>query len=182
MISTILSLPEMVTETIYGHPEVQELIANDQYDLVMATLFLPMTSYPFVWRFQAPLVLSSPHALLPGIAPLLGGEDRPEYLILRSASNGGVSFTDRLVNTVLTHLLDYAFNVMPKSPAMAVTRRYMPDFPSFEQVERNISLILTNSHPIFNGPRVLPPQVIEVGAMHCRPAEPLPAVRNFLFN
>ena len=183
MIGTILSLPEMVTEIIYGHPEVQALIANDQYDLVMATLFLPMTSYPFVWRFQAPLVLSCPNALFPGIAPLLGGEDRPEYLILRPVSTGGVSFTDRLVNTILTHLLDYVFNTMPKSSVMTAARRHMPDIPSFEHIEKNISLVLTNSHAIFNGPRVLPPQIIEVGGMQCRPAEPLPAVKkNTPFN
>ncbi|XP_050729374.1 UDP-glycosyltransferase UGT5-like isoform X3 [Eriocheir sinensis] len=49
-----------------------------------------------------------------------------------------------------------------------------PDLPPLLEIERNQSLTLLNTHfTITNAVPLLPSQV-EVGAMHCRPAKPLP--------
>lgn len=44
---------------------------------------------------------------------------------------------------------------------------------SLSELEKNVSLVLVNSHYSLGQPRPLMPNVVEVGAMHCRPAQPL---------
>ena len=177
IVDHLLAMPETVTEAVYSHAEVQHLMANDRYDLVMTSSLVSVASYPLAWHFRAPIVINCFNALFPGLAPLLGGDDRPEYMPLRPAkSPAGFTLIDRLVNTMAMHFTDLLLNKLPVSTVRAVTDRYLPDCPPFDQLEEDISLVLTNSHVIFNGPRVYPPQVVEVAAMHCRPAQPLPVV------
>nr|XP_053653629.1 UDP-glycosyltransferase UGT5-like isoform X3 [Cherax quadricarinatus] len=49
-----------------------------------------------------------------------------------------------------------------------------PELPLLLDLERNVSLSLLNSHFSINTPLPLLPSQVEVGAMHCRPANPLP--------
>ena len=53
---------------------------------------------------------------------------------------------------------------------------------SLSELEKNVSMVLVNSHYSLGHPRPLMPNVVEVGAMHCRPARPLQdkALREFL--
>lgn len=55
-----------------------------------------------------------------------------------------------------------------------VVQRFLGDpMVSLAEVEKNVSLVLVNSHYSLGHPRPLSPNVVEVGAMHCRPARPL---------
>ena len=49
-----------------------------------------------------------------------------------------------------------------------------PDLPPLLEIERNQSLTLMNTHFSIDIPMPLLPSQVEVGAMHCRPAKPLP--------
>ncbi|XP_063840631.1 UDP-glycosyltransferase UGT5-like isoform X5 [Scylla paramamosain] len=49
-----------------------------------------------------------------------------------------------------------------------------PDLPPLLDIERNQSLTLMNTHFTITTPVPLLPSQVEVGAMHCRPGEPLP--------
>lgn len=53
---------------------------------------------------------------------------------------------------------------------------------SLSELEKNVSMVLVNSHYSLGHPRPLMPNVVEVGGMHCRPARPLQdkALREFL--
>lgn len=53
---------------------------------------------------------------------------------------------------------------------------------SLSELEKNVSMVLVNSHYSLGHPRPLMPNVVEVGAMHCRPARPLQdkALREFI--
>lgn len=46
--------------------------------------------------------------------------------------------------------------------------------PSVEELERNISLILVNTHRSISPPRPAMPGIINVGGAHIRPPKPLP--------
>ncbi|MDK2413414.1 hypothetical protein QHH03_30455, partial [Aphanizomenon sp. 202] len=55
-----------------------------------------------------------------------------------------------------------------------VVQRFLGDpTVSLSEVEKNVSLVLVNSHYSLGHPRPLLPNVVEVGAMHCRPARAL---------
>ena len=51
-----------------------------------------------------------------------------------------------------------------------------PDLPSLLSIEANHSLDFINSHSSYGEVLPLLPHQVEVGCMHCRPAQPLPAV------
>ncbi|MPC98306.1 UDP-glucuronosyltransferase [Portunus trituberculatus] len=51
---------------------------------------------------------------------------------------------------------------------------HFPDLPPLLEIERNQSLTLMNSHFSITTPVPLLPSQVEVGAIHCRPAKPLP--------
>ena len=51
-----------------------------------------------------------------------------------------------------------------------------PDLPSLPAIEANQSLVFLNSHFSYGEVVPLLPNQVEVGCMHCRPAQPLPAV------
>ncbi|KAG0719706.1 UDP-glucuronosyltransferase 2B14 [Chionoecetes opilio] len=51
---------------------------------------------------------------------------------------------------------------------------HFPDLPPLLEIERNQSLSLINTHFSIDTPVPLLPSQVEVGAMHCRPAKPLP--------
>ncbi|KAK8399525.1 hypothetical protein O3P69_003537 [Scylla paramamosain] len=67
---------------------------------------------------------------------------------------------------------------MPLSEALAdrghKVWQHFPDLPPLLDIERNQSLALMNSHFSITTPMPLLPSQVEVGAMHCRPAKPLP--------
>lgn len=56
-----------------------------------------------------------------------------------------------------------------------IRQRFGPGLPSTEEMVRSTSLMLVNQHYSLSGPKPLPPNVIEVGGVHMRPAKPLPA-------
>jgi len=49
-----------------------------------------------------------------------------------------------------------------------------PDIPSVDVILGNMSLVFSNAHFSFNFPRPTLPDVVEIGAIHCRPGKPLP--------
>ncbi|XP_063876156.1 UDP-glycosyltransferase UGT5-like isoform X1 [Scylla paramamosain] len=51
---------------------------------------------------------------------------------------------------------------------------HFPDLPPLLDIERNQSLSLINTHFSIDTPIPLLPSQVEVGAIHCRPAKPLP--------
>lgn len=87
-----------------------------------------------------------------------------------------VTFSYRLASPYLRHHL-----VLNKLDG--VVQRVIGDpTVSLSEVEKNVSMVLVNSHYSLGHPRPLMPNVVEVGAMHCRPARPLQdrALREFI--
>jgi glucuronosyltransferase len=68
------------------------------------------------------------------------------------------------------------FVLKPKMEAAA--KEFFPSkFPSIEELERNVSLVIYNNHFSLNGAKPMVPGVIETGGMHIKQtSEPLPKV------
>ena len=92
-----------------------------------------------------------------------------------------MSLPQRIINTVSTFMVDQFFRQQQKSPIHAVVKTVLPNCPPMDDIEKEISLVLTNSHPIFHYPRTMTPEMIEIGGIHCKPANPLPPVRITIF-
>merc|ERR1719495_1545252 len=89
----------------------------------------------------------------------------------------------RTINTILRLISPYLRKQLVLDRLDGVVQRFLGDTSvSLAEVEKNVSVILVNSHYSLGHPRPLLPNVVEVGAMHCRPARPLhdTELRHFL--
>nr|AHX56940.1 UDP-glycosyltransferase 210D1 [Daphnia pulex] len=172
----MFTFPAMVAETTYGDSRIQTLLAKGKFDLVMFSEACGLTCYPFGWHFKAPTIAMSPNVLFPGRAALLGDEEHYSYVpFILSSYTDKMSLNQRLGNYLISKLFNTFVHDWHIDSVHSIFKKMVdPDCPPFIEIEKNFSLVFTNSHPSFSYPRTLPPQVIEVGGLHCRPARPLP--------
>jgi glucuronosyltransferase len=86
-----------------------------------------------------------------------------------------LSFYDRMENALLD--IHFAlFSTYDYIPALErVYKKHLGEhLPSAREIQKNVSLVYSNSHFALNAPAPILPDVIEVAGMHCRPAKPLP--------
>ena len=115
--------------------------------------------------------------LFAGIADVLGDSDHTEYIpnpVLEL--NNRMSLTQRVVNTVSLKIFEQLFSQRHKSSVRALVEKILPGCPALDDIERETRLVFTNSHPIFHYARPMTPEMVEIGAVHCTPARPLPPV------
>ena len=175
---SMFSYPVMVVDSVFQDPQVLTMLPNEKFDLVLITIAFPSTGYALAWHFKAPFIVISPSTLMPGLATDLGDSEHPEYVpFILTSYTDRMSLKERFLNT-LEMMSISLYEMWHKSAVMSKIHQVLPGCPPPEDIQRNVSLVFTYTHPAFNYPRTLPPQVIEVGSMHCRPAKPLPAVNS----
>lgn len=89
-------------------------------------------------------------------------------------------YVERLMN-FFTIVLNWAVMKVSYYPRLeAVYCEHFSDttIPSNEEIERNASIVLANSHVSITRPRALMPDIIDVGGLHLEPAKPLPKLAN----
>ena len=109
---------------------------------------------------------------------MLGDTDHPEYFPHRSLKyTNQMSLLERVFNTFLLHLTTWTDEQMKNDPTvLSVIQKVLPGCPPLKQIEKELSLILINSHPIFHYTQAKTPEMIDIGGIHCRAAQPLPSV------
>ncbi|XP_030383885.1 UDP-glucuronosyltransferase 2C1 [Scaptodrosophila lebanonensis] len=173
----------MTSEHALQDEKLKQLVAStDQhYDLVILEQFFHEAFLMFGHKFNCPVVtigtmgyadnmdhamgLLTPWSFIPHL--LLPHTDR-------------MSFSQRAYNAYLS-LYDSIMRrwyYLPKMQELAV--KYFGDaikgpLPHVHQLERNISLMLINSHRSVDLPRPGMPGLVNVGGAHIQPARPLPA-------
>ena len=174
LLHSFIELPRKVTETLYTDPRVKDIMAKDDFDLVIVSQMLYIASVPLAWHFQAPLIVFSPNSLFPGMASLLGDEEHTSYVPFTFTQyTDRMNLWQRTLNTCFTKIYQITVEWYEKFTIPSIVRKLgLPD-SSIQEIA-NVTIMFTNSHPSFTYPRSLPPQVIEVGGIHCRPAKPLP--------
>ena len=175
-LKNLFDLSLNITNILYEDERIKDLMANDHFDLVMVGITLNAGSYPLAWHFKAPLVMLTPNAIYPGVMDALGDDDQTSFVpfFLGRYSNK-MNLFERTLNTIATKMYSYFIHQYHQSAIQSIIRKGpVPDCPHPRELEKNISLVLTNTHPAVNYARPMPPVIVEVGAMHCRPAKPLP--------
>lgn len=167
-----------VTEALYGDARVQQMMANDQFDLVIASQVLSTASAPLAWHFGAPLIVTSPNTLFAGMATLLGDDEHTSYVpFVFTRYTDQMNLGQRTINTVVTKMSTFLQQLYEELTIPAIVKETggITGCPPVQNIIRNVTMVFINSHPSFTYPRSLPPQVVEVGGLHCRPAQALPS-------
>lgn len=168
--------PLKISETLYGDTRIQKLMATESFDLVLFEESCGLTCYPLGWHFKAPVIAISPNVLYPGRGTTLGDEEHISYIpFVLSSFDNQMSLYERIVNLISTKISIFVAHDRSLNSVESVFKHLInKDCPSLIELEKNFSIVFTNTHPTFSYPRSYPPQVVEIGGIHCRPANALP--------
>ena len=132
--------------------------------------------------FKVPFIYYSPSAIRVPWA-LKAMSMSQEYAYVPTGMNdfdSRMTFKERLINMLACEIF---FPLRKYFLLEMLDNLVAKDFPGLRpiaEIERDAELLIINSHPTTAWARPLSPNVIPIGAMHVRPAEPLPKVSNFL--
>ncbi|KAK7079176.1 hypothetical protein SK128_001480 [Halocaridina rubra] len=169
----IKGLPQMTRE-IYRVPEVMELYKRRKdFHLVIIDNFFNMMMFPFA--HEIPLVMMQASGVDIVQSAITGNVINPAY----TPSNQLIvpqpmSLWHRILNGIvyITYGLLKQHYFLPR--IQAEITQILPDIPPLREIERNQSLALLNYCYSFDTVLPLLPSQIDIGAIHCRPGQPLP--------
>ncbi|KAK4872661.1 hypothetical protein RN001_014690 [Aquatica leii] len=177
--SFLVTMEAMFTfnEHVLAHSDVQNLIKNETeyFDVVIVEYGL-LSMLAFAERFKAPLVLGSSLETTIEIHYLMGNPIHfmihPHYIL---PVHHDLFLTERvfvLLFNLFSPLILWNYNVVQDDK---VKRFFGDGYPSVTELVRNISLVLTNSDPIFYKVKPLLPTIVEFGGgTHRVASKPLP--------
>ncbi|KAJ4448921.1 hypothetical protein ANN_00313 [Periplaneta americana] len=150
--------------------------SNKTYDVVITNTGGLDCLIGFAHRFKAPLIGITTGPIYPWLSHRIGNPNNPAYI-----PNYYISFTDqkifwkRLLNTVS----DWAMTAWYYTEFYTITeemlrKHFGEDYPSLDELQRNTSLMLVNSHFSVNTPRPAVPTFVEVGGLHIKSGGKLP--------
>nr|XP_053656171.1 UDP-glucosyltransferase 2-like isoform X1 [Cherax quadricarinatus] len=159
---------------LYDVPVVKELyLRRKDFDLIVVSSLFNEMAYPFVYE-------------IPFIAFLAREVNRRETVVLGNVLNLAyvcsfghlctvpMSAWQRFLN-VVSHIHEFYYGqilvLLPK--LQKEISAHFPDLPPLLDLERNMSMMFVNTYFSVGMPVPLLPSQVEVGAIHCRPANPL---------
>ncbi|GAB1860214.1 UDP-glucuronosyltransferase 1-9-like isoform X1 [Camponotus japonicus] len=167
-----LSICEKTVET-KGAKELLEMIKNVEFDVIVHDLTLLQCLYGLwhVAKGKPPVVGYIPYGLAPWLKDCVGGT---YYPTVRSHVSAAFAKPEGLWqktwNTIYYITDDFvrSYYYMPLSQRIA--ERYVGhEIRSLHELEKNITILLINTHPAFEPAIPLPPNAIEIGGLHVEP-------------
>lgn len=171
---------QVACNKIYQRQEVQELLKNERgtFDVIVVNALMNGCAVGMVHALQAPHIYLITMPAMNFLVKKAGLHYPPSFVPNSFAPFGDkMNFKERVLN----YVADQFMNIMGKiSWNKYYSKMYQDhlgaDFPNINEIDQNLSLVLTNSHFSLSYPRPVQPDVVEVGGMHTRPPKPLPKV------
>lgn len=163
---------------------VKEAIMK-QYDVILVEYFNShcMLGLTHVYGLNAPIVGFSSTGMAPWLPDSIGVTDNPSYVPQISTDlTTRMSFVQRLENTFLQLFYKQWFrNAIQLKEQEIIEKFFGRRIPDLDDLAKNLSLIMLNTHHSLNGVRPLLPGVIEVGGMHLdHTRKPIPHVSSII--
>lgn len=161
----------------FNHPNIQKILhdPNESFDLVIVEQFLVEALKGIANHFDAPLVLLSTIGSGPWVNNVVGNPAPRSYVpdpLLNYFAP--LNFCERTVNLLMGIFEEFNNNFLLFPKMDALMHEYLPNVPSLEEINKNVSLILLNSHVSTNQPVPHVPNMIEIGGYHVYPPKKLP--------
>nr|CAD7433258.1 unnamed protein product [Timema monikensis] len=163
-------------EAVFQYLPIQILLKSDEkFDLLISELFNTDCYLGFVHKFKVPHISLSSHVLMPWANGRVGNPDNPGYIPhLFSLEPQKMDLLQRIMNTVSLFYHKLVYSLLASRWNQAIISEWFVGSPALDDIRRNTSLILVNSHFSVNGARPLVPGVVEVGGLHIRQPKKLP--------
>jgi hypothetical protein len=168
----------------YDLPQVKA-VEKEKFDLIIMQPVFNECIAAWVAAFNTSLVLVSPGMAPPWISAHFGNPTPVSFIpnFMSGLLSDEMNFFQRVKNFVLDGMFSVMMGFVYQRTMDGIFKEKMPHttLKSSDELFKNASLLLTNTHFSIGSPRPYLPDIIEVGGMHCRPAKPLPKVSfNFL--
>lgn len=159
-------------KTIMNYPD------DFKFDVVIMDITIGQAFYPIINKFNNPPVVGITAFLLPPyLSSAMGNHLYPAfYPHYNLKYTNKMNFLQRLNNFLVTYWEIYYRNTVYMPTEQKIAMKALGNIKPLTEVERNISLLLSNTDPVLDYPVPLPPNIIPVGGMHIKPAKPLPKV------
>ncbi|XP_075152982.1 UDP-glycosyltransferase family 301 member D1 [Haematobia irritans] len=170
------------SEYALNDPKIKALISSKDmhFDLVILEQFFHESFLMFGHKFKCPVVTIGTMGYADNMDHAMG-LITPWSLIphLLLPHTDQMTFGQRFYNTYLSvyDAVMRRWSYMPKMQEMAerhFAQHIEGPLPNVRDLEKNISLMLINSHRSVDLPRPSMPGLIDVGGAHIKPAKPLP--------
>ncbi|XP_064089536.1 uncharacterized protein LOC135203627 [Macrobrachium nipponense] len=166
-----------ICDKTLANKEVQEL-PREKYDIVLLSNFFCDCYLSIVHQLKVPFIYVSPTRLLSTNAEDIGNPLYPAFLSIPILDyQHPFTFLQRTANVLIETIGVKIFRLMFRN--MEGTCRSSglcpDDMPSFEEIQKNVSMIFLNSVRELEFPsRPYVPGIVHAGGIHCHPAKPLP--------
>ncbi|KAJ8721709.1 hypothetical protein PYW07_002484 [Mythimna separata] len=168
---------EICEKLIYSDVFEEFIKAEGAYDVVLVEHFQTDCMMGIVHNYAAPSVALMSCPMLPWMPARFGADDNPATIpsMLLPLSDE-MTFLEKLENAFTMILYKCWHRYMTRNEQNVIETRLGRKLPPLEELAKNASVVLINTHYTLNGRRVLPPSVIEVGGIHLhnKTAQPLP--------
>ena len=169
------------SEYAFNKPNIREFIMNDDqhFDLIFAEQFYQEAFLMLAHKYKAPIVTLGTFGFASYMYPIMGAMSPWSHV-----PHEFMSFTDHMtfyerVYNVLGHVFEHfyrKYHYLPLQDEMA--KKYflhLPGpLPSVSELEKQISVIILNSHVPLSTPRPTVQGMVQVGGLHIKEPKPLP--------
>ncbi|XP_012282467.1 UDP-glucuronosyltransferase 2B19 [Orussus abietinus] len=164
---------------LLGHPKLQEIIKNPPkdppYDAVIVEVFASHCYFAFGRLLNVPVIGVTSSGLYDWMNEPMGNPSNPAYI------PGGftgfpakMTFIQRLSNTLISLFINFDFQWWINEQSELIEKYFGPDMPKVEVLQKELTLLLVNSHFSLNGVRPLTSAIVEVGGLHVKSGGVLP--------
>ncbi|PSN51259.1 hypothetical protein C0J52_11767 [Blattella germanica] len=180
LISTLWNVGHKLCHMSFQHEFLQNLINNNEehYDLVVVGSFFYDCLMGLGPKLKIPIVQLASFGGTRWMHEWMGNPSPYSYIPdLFLPYTDRMNFWQRFINTYseLSYKIGRQIYYLPQQNE--IMQHYLSDgknFPTIYDLEKNISLLLVNSHFSISFPRPLTPNVVQVGGLHVKPPKKLP--------
>ena len=162
---------------IFKNTEFLDIVNKRDVDLFIVDGLFNEFLYPVFDLIGVPFVTHS-SALFPVVLTAMGAPI--DYAVVPTALvefDDHMTFSQRLMNIIPNEIFKLVRTHYIIKDQDVLVKRHFPNARPIAEVEGEVSICIVNSNSVTHWPRSLPPTIVPVGALHTRPAEPLPKVR-----
>ncbi|KAG6463001.1 UDP-glycosyltransferase [Manduca sexta] len=175
-ISTIIHLFRIIFEQQVLNDEVKDLIRNKNgtFDLLLLEQCVrPAWSLSHV--FKTPTILVSSFGEVYDVLGAAGGPNHPLiYPTVLRQKLYQLTLWEKISELYSHYYFEKIFDEAAMKDNELTKRLFGPDTPTLTELLKNMEMVFLNVHPIWEGNRPVPPNVVFMGGIHQKPEKPLP--------
>ncbi|KAL1491901.1 hypothetical protein ABEB36_012422 [Hypothenemus hampei] len=157
-----------ISESVLNNTNVQNLLkSNETFDAVILDKTVNDALKGFAYHFKAPLILFLSQGVNRYVNNLVANPQNPSYVVdsLLSFSTP-MSFYERFYNFVFGTIHDLLLFYYVEPKQNKILKKYIPDAPDLDDLQSNVSLIISNSHESIYEALPYVPNMINIGGFH----------------